>query len=52
MKGDPFSGLYNLMRIAGQEDASTGAARLRRGTVRTVSPLTIDVAATPDTRKS
>ncbi len=46
MKGDPFSGLYNLMRIAGQEDASTGAARLRRGTVRTVSPLTIDVAGT------
>ncbi|WP_369284015.1 DUF2577 family protein [Oscillibacter sp. GMB15532] len=46
MKGDPFSGLYNLMRTAGQEDAPTGAARLRRGTVRTVSPLTIDVAGT------
>lgn len=46
MKGDPFSGLYNLMRTAGQEDAPTGAARLRRGTVRTVSPLAIDVAGT------
>ena len=46
MKGDPFSGLYNLMRTAGQEDAPTGAALLRRGTVRTVSPLTIDVAGT------
>ncbi|WP_312611377.1 DUF2577 family protein [Oscillibacter sp.] len=46
MNGDPFSGLYNLMRTAGQEDAPTGAARLRRGTVLTVSPLTIDVAGT------
>lgn len=46
MKEDPFSGLYNLMRTAGQEDAPTGAAQLRHGKVLTVSPLTIDVAGT------
>lgn len=43
---DPFSGLYGLMRSAGAEAVPDGAARLRLGTVRSVSPLRLDVAGT------
>jgi hypothetical protein len=46
MGEDPFSGLYGLMRTAGQEAVPSGNARLRRGTVLSSAPLKIDVAGT------
>lgn len=46
MREDPFSGLYGMMREAGGAAVPDGNARLRLGTVLSVTPLKVDVAGT------
>lgn len=43
---DGYSRIYAAMRKAGGEGAQAGRLRLRLGTVRAVSPLSVEVAGT------
>ena len=43
---DGYSRIYEAMRKAGGEGAQAGRLRLRLGTVRAVSPLSVEVAGT------
>lgn len=43
---DGYSRIYEAMRKAGGEGAKSGRLRLRLGTVRAVSPLSVEVAGT------
>ena len=43
---DGYSRIYEAMRAAGGEGARSGRLRLRLGTVRTASPLSVEVGGT------
>lgn len=43
---DGYSRIYEAMRAAGGEGARSGMLRLRLGTVRTTSPLSVEVGGT------